>query len=448
MHIVVVGLGEVGRHLLAVLEGEGHDVVAIDISPGAIEYAESHYDVMSMVGYGASHDVLKRAGAERAGLFVAVTNQDEVNLIAALTAKQLGAKRVMARTQGDNWARWSEGVRYGVLGVDVVINPRVLVAQELARIARSHGAVDVIDLAHQRVELAQVILGEHARVGNKPISKLNLPRSAKVVAVVRKGELFVPGSADVLLPEDRVYLLGTPEDVLAAEGAFSTQREARRVAIVGGGVIGRALAKALVGSGAEVLLIERDRERAERLCAALGNKITVLQGDGTDKELLEEEEVGSYELFASVTADDEVNLMASLLAKRVGCARTAAVVQRADYLPIYRQLGIDIALSPRSLASDQILRFSRVQEVQSLKSLEEGQAQVIEVHVHSASRAVDVPIATLDMPRGSLVAVILRGNETLMPGGDDRIQVGDTVLLVVTQTARAGVERLFRLARA
>ena len=444
MHIIIVGLGEVGRHLLGVLEGEGHDVVAVDSSPAAVEYAESHYDVLSTVGYGASLDVLKRAGADRAGLFVAVTNNDEINLIAALQAKQLGAKRVVARTQGDNWARWTEGVRYDVLGVDVVVNPRVLAVQELARIARSHGALDVIDLAQQRVELVQIGLGEQSRLVNKAMGKLGLPRDTKLVAVVREGTLFVPGGADVLLPGDRAYLLGSPNDLLAAEDLFSAHREARRVAIVGGGVIGRGLARALVAAGVEVMLIERDRERAERLAAELHNKVTVLCGDATNKELLEEEEAGTYELFASVTADDEINLMTSLLAKGVGASRTAAVVQRADYLPIYRQLGVDIALSPRSLASDYILRFARDQNFHTVRDLEDGQAQVVEVQVRSKSRVVDVTIGALDLPRGAMVAALLRGNETRIPTNDDVISVGDTALLVVTKTARLGVERLFR----
>jgi trk system potassium uptake protein TrkA len=159
MNIVIIGLGEVGRHLLGVLDKEGHDIVAIDSDPKAVQYAEEHYDVASMVGYGASETLLKIAGAARADLVAAVTNHDEMNLVAALGAKQLGAKHVVARVQGTAWSEWTEGIRYGLLGVDVVINPRVLVAQELSRIARSYGASDVVDLAQDRVELVQIDLG-------------------------------------------------------------------------------------------------------------------------------------------------------------------------------------------------------------------------------------------------------------------------------------------------
>ena len=171
MNIVIIGLGEVGRHLLSVLDKEGHDIVAVDANAKAVQYAEEHYDVASMVGYGASETLLKIAGVARADLVAAVTNHDEMNLIAALAAKQLGAKHVVARVQGTAWSEWTEGIRYGLLGVDVVINPRVLVAQELSRIARSYGASDVVDLAQDRVELVQIGFERRHRAGLQPVDE-------------------------------------------------------------------------------------------------------------------------------------------------------------------------------------------------------------------------------------------------------------------------------------
>ena len=309
MNIVVIGLGEVGRHLLSVLDKEGHDIVAVDASAKAVQYAEEHYDVASIVGYGASETLLKVAGVARADLVVAVTNHDEMNLIAALAAKQLGAKHVVARVQGTAWSEWTEGIRYGLLGVDVVINPRVLVAQELSRIARSYGASDVVDLAQDRVELVQIDLDE-SRALNKPLSAVELPPHTLVSAVVRDGDLFVPGGADVLVKGDRVYLIGRPDGVLAAERLFSKEREARRICIVGGGVVGKALARELLEQQATVMMIERDLATAEEVSAEFQG-IEVVHGDGTDGALLEEEEVGTYDLFAAVTRQDENGFQAS-----------------------------------------------------------------------------------------------------------------------------------------
>jgi trk system potassium uptake protein TrkA len=442
MYIVVIGLGEVGKHLLGVLDKDGHDVVAVDMDRQAVQFAEDHYDVRALAGYGASQEVLEQAGVAKSDIVVAVSDHDEVNLIATLAAKQLGAKRVIARAQGNEWARWTEGVRYGLLGVDVVINPRVLVAQELAKIARSHGAIDVIDLAEDRLELVQLTLGE-SRLTNRPIQSLDLPGTTLVAAVVRDRTLFIPGGADVLLPGDRIYLIGQPDGVLRAEDMFQRKRQAQRVAILGGGVVGRAMARELARQGAQVLLVEKDRARAEALSAELAS-IEVIHGDGTDQTLLTEEEIGTYDMLAAVTGQDEVNLMGCLIARQAGVERTACIVQRADYVSIYRQLGIDIVLSPRTVASDHILRFTRSQELHGLTVLEDGQAEVVELTAAGGCRALGTPLHRLNLPRGALLAAIVRGEEVTIPHGDSVLISGDRVILVALREARPSIERIFR----
>jgi trk system potassium uptake protein TrkA len=442
MYIVIIGLGEVGRHLLRVLELERHDVVAIDQRPEAIAFVDDHHDVMTLTGYGARHDVLAAAHVQRADLLVAVTDQDEVNLIAALAAKQLGAKRVIARVQGKAWTSQKEGVLYGLLGVDVVVNPRILVAQELTRIARSHGAVDVVDMAEDRIDLVQLQLRAEAKYLDVPLMKLPVPRDTLVAALVRDGELLVPGGSDVLCAGDRVYLIGRSEALLEAEQMFTGHREARRVCVVGGGIVGRALAQGLVAQGAQVLIVERDRARAEQLSVDVP-EASVVHGDGTDRQLLEEEEIGSYDMLCATTSADEVNLMAALLAGRLGTTRTAAVVQRGDYMPIYTQLGVDVVLTPRSVASDQILRFCRGGEMQSLTSIEGGQAEVVELRIPPKARVIGQRLRTMGLPRGSLVAGIVHEGQVIIPRGDDVIHAGDTVVILWTKAARSAVARMF-----
>lgn len=441
MYVVVVGLGEVGRHLLQVLEFEGHDVVAIDRDPAAVNYAREHFDVATLEGYGASEEILDKAGVGSADLLVAASDHDEVNLIAALAAKQLGAKRVIARVQRNDWAKWRAGIRYGLLGVDVVINPRVLVGQELGRVARSHGAVDVIDLAQDRVELVQMSMT--SRMANRPLSKLQLPSQTLIAAYVRDGELVVPGGADVLLPGDTVYLIGRPEAILEAEDLFSKEREARRIVVVGGGVIGQALARELLPHGVYVTVIEQDEKAAEEL-AVQYDGLDVRVGDGTNADLLHEIEIGTYDLCACVTQEDEINLMAALMAKRHGVPRTAAVVKRADYGPIYKQLGIDIVLSPRTVASDHILRFCRGVAVHSVHTLEEGAAEVIELTAQRGSPMVGTPLKRVRMPKGSLVCAVIRPDDVTVPRGDDEVNVGDRVVIVATAEAKPSIERMFR----
>jgi len=442
MYIVVIGLGEVGRHLLRVLDREGHDVVAVDNNPDQVEHALEHFDVSGVVGYGASQDILQRAGVGDADLVVAVTDHDEVNLIAALAAKNAGARRVIARAQGNVWANWQGGVRYGLLGVDVVINPRILVSQELTMIARSHGANEIVHLARERITLEQITLTEEMRHADKPLAELKLPRGVLVAAVIRDGRLFIPHGSTALRPNDRVYLIGRPNAVREAEDFFMTRSEADSVCIIGGGVIGESMAHALSELGTQVLVIEQDLETAEKLAEKL-DSATVVHGDGTDLTLLNEEEVGRYDFLAAATGEDEVNLMAALLAKQLNVTRTACVVNRGDYIEIYRKLGIDVVLSPRMVASDQILRYSRRARVQSLTVLEDGQAEVIELRARKGCKAVGAPLMDLDLPTGLLVAAIVRDEKVTIARGDTEIAPGDTVILLASTKTRGAVEELF-----
>lgn len=443
MYVVIVGMGQVGRHIVELLEFDGHDVVAIDQDPKTIADVEERHDVLTMVGYGANDGVLRTAQVQRADLVVAVTDDDEVNLITALAGRRLGAKRAVARVQGEAWSEDADGVAYGMLGVDVVINPRLLVAQEIAKIARSHGALEVIDMANDQVELVQVQLSKGCRMLRKPLAKLELPEHTLVAAIVRNGELSVPSGADVLLQDDRIYLLGRREKVLEAEDLFTARREAESACIIGGGVIGTALARSLCDDGANVILIEKDEGRA-RVVAEQLPRVTVLNADGTNLALLNEERVGDYDMFVATSKDDETNLMACLLAKRVGSARSVAVVHRPDYMEIYRHLGVDIVLSPRVVASDHILRYTRASEVQRLTVLEQGQAEVLEIVAPEGSRGVDVPLKRMGMPRGAIIGALVKGEGVTIPGGDDVVKAGDTVIVLTTSKARTAVARLFQ----
>lgn len=442
MYVVVIGLGQLGRHVVRKLEADRHDVVAIDTDREALEDVGEHYDIATMHGYGANPRVLREARVGEADLVVAVTDSDEVNFIAALASRQFGAKKVIARVQDSAFLDGDDGVQYGLLGVDVVINPQVLLAREIAKIARSHGALEVIDLAHDRIEVVKMVMADKSRMLHKPLARLPLPANVLIAAVVRDSELFIPGGADVLLPEDRIYLAGLPRDVQAAEDLFTRRKEAHKVVIVGGGVVGEALARDLLRDKAEVLVIERRLARARELAELLPG-VEVVHGDGTNLQLLQEVNVGSYDLFVAVSHEDEVNLMAGLLAKRAGADRTVVLAHRPDYTEIYRELGIDVVLSPRVVASDHILRWARKTEVQSLTVLEDGQAEVLEFVATANSRVVGRPLRRLNLPRGTLLVAIVHGEEVVIPKGDTEVQPGDSVLVFTTEATRQNLTHLF-----
>ncbi len=443
MYAIVVGMGQVGRHVLAVMAADGHDVIAVDRDPEALAQVEEHFDVATILGYGASPRVLHNAGADDADLLVAVTDEDEVNLVAALAGSRLGAKRSIARLQGPEFSDSEEGVLYGMLGIDVVVNPPILVAHEITNVARSHGALDVLSLAGNRLELVQLELPPNSKVLHKPLSRLHLPKRSLVACVVRAGELFVPGGADVLLPGDRAYVIGHAGKMGPLEALFCGGSQSAQVCLVGGGVVGETIARQLSRTNIDVLLIEKNRTRAEKLAISLP-RTTVIHGDGTDLNLLEEEQVGTHDLFCALTQDEEVNLMSGLLAKRTGVNRTLCLVQRSDYMEIYRQLGIDIVLSPRIVASNHILRYTRQSELQSLTVLEGGQAEILEYEAPTESRIVNIPLKRLSFPRGAIVAAIVDSKGARVPGGDDAITPGATVVVLGTPGVRGSVERLFR----
>jgi trk system potassium uptake protein TrkA len=443
MYAIVVGMGMVGRHVVGALASEQHEVVAVDRDAEALAIIEERHDVATLQGYGANLRLLQEAGAAEADLVVGVTDDDEVNLVAGIAGKHLGARRAVARLQGSEFEDREEGVYQGLLGIDVVVNPRILVASEIAKVARSHGALDVIGLAGNRLELVQLELPAHSKMLHKPLAQLAMPRPSLVAAVVRDGELFVPGGGDVLLPGDRCYLIGHAGRMQKLEDLFCGGHEAAKVFVVGGGEIGLATCRMMAASGLDVVLLEKDRTTAERLAVGLP-RVTVLHGDGTDLTLLEEEQVGDFDLFCALTHDDEANLMSGLLAKRVGAERTLCLVQRSDYMDIYRQLGIDVVMSPRRVASDHILRYARATELQSLTVLEGGQAEVLEFDARPESRVVGKPLKRLEFPRGAIIAAIVDSEGVRVPSGDDVVNAGSTVVVLTTSGVRTGVERLFR----
>ena len=448
MHVVVVGLGQVGLSVVRILEARGHDVVAIDRDAKAIVHAEDHFDVATVQGYGASARVLKAAGCARADLIIAVTDQDETNLVAALTARHLGTQKAVARVQGADWVDigGEDGVAMGLLGVDAVFNPRVLAARELARIARSHGAVEVLELAEGRVEVVQVEIAPGARASGRPLVDLRLPQGMRIAAVVRAGQLMVPGGADVIRSGDRVFLVGLPRVIRDSLPRFAKVEQTGKVTIVGGGVVGSTLARALEGTGVAVTVIERDISVAEALALEL-SEATVIVGDGTDCELLDEHDIGTSDLLFGATSDEQVNLMGALVARRAGVRRTGIIVSRQEYETLYQQLGIDIVVSPRQMAADVILRHVRGTEVRSLSALAGGQAELVELTAPRGARAVGRPLMELDLPRGVQICAVIKPDRIVIPGGRDVIEPGDGVILVATAATHLAATRLFRKAR-
>ncbi len=447
MKVVVIGMGEVGAHVTEVLANERHDVLAVDLNQNRIKQISERMDVATLNGYGANPRTLRLAEVDKADLVVCATHSDEVNLIAALASKRLGATRTVARIQSgeyeDALSEEEEGLHYGMFGIDMVVNSHILVAEEMFDISRSHGALDVHMFANNKVELAEVELPKDSAVIGIPLCDLKLPDQTRVGAVIRNEKLFMPGGKDTLEAEDRVYLFGLTGRMDAVEDLFVHGEAAERVVIFGGNVIGTHLSRQLSNLGVDVTIIEPQLNQAKALSHKLP-RVNIVHGDGTDFEKLTEEDVGRADLYFAVTDDDENNMMSALLAKRLGTPRVCSVVYRHAYIELYRQLGLDMAISPRQVAADHILRYAQPAQIETLVHLGDGDAEVLEVVAAFGSPITNGPIHSLNIPKGVTIGAVVGVNGVQIAHGNTVVEAGDTVVVLALESQHKAVAKFFK----
>jgi trk system potassium uptake protein TrkA len=439
-------MGEVGRHVTSVLVQEGHNVIVVDADPEALARAEESFDVMTIVGHGGSQKVLRELQLQTCDLFVAVTDNSEVNLIAALRAREGGAARTIARASDTAYFDDDDrGLVTDLLGIDLVINPRALVAIEIHKLIRSVSALSVEDFADNRIEVIQLSMEPDTKGLGKELKALGLPQGTLVVAIVRDGQLIVPGGNDALHVGDDAYVVGISDQMAEVERVFGRRRRqfTRKVIIVGGGSIGLYLARSLEKEGVNVVLIDRDRARCEELAREL-HRTVILCADGTDVNLLEEEGVGTADVFIAVSMADEVNLMAGLLAKDLGVKRCVALIHRPDYTAVCERLGIDITISPRLTVAKQVLKYVREGEVLSVSRILDGEGEFLEFLVPADGRITGIPLKDVNFPRGAVVCAGLGKQGTYVPRGDTELAAGDRVVVFTRPDVRPDVARLFR----
>ena len=449
MDIIVIGMGEVGKYLTSVLVGEGHNVTIVDQNQNSLTAVEEGMDVLAWHGNGATLRGLTDIRAASADLLIATSNEDETNILASIMAKKMGCRKVIARVSNRGHMPDEQGVYYNFFDVDLLISPEILTAIEINKQVRSVGAIMVENFADNRIELMQLAIDEKSKLINRPLIEISqqhlFGKGIGVAAILREGALLIPSGADAMMPNDEVFLIGRSESMGEIEEMFGKTRRqsAHRVMLVGGGEIGFSVARELEQRGIEVILIERNPVRADEL-AVLLDRTTVLNGDGTNLALLEEERAGNCDVFITVSPDDETNLMAGLLAKRLGCKKVVALVYRPDYGPIYEQLGIDAAISPRLLAARQILKYVREGEVASVSVLAEGRGEILELIAPEGCRIVDKPLIDVNFPRGAMIGAVAGETGVYVPGGKDTIRPGNTIIVFTTPAVRPAVERMFR----
>ncbi len=447
LNIVIVGMGEVGKHIARVLEEEGHGLVLIDKSEASLAVAEEQYDARVLCGHGASPRVLQQAEVHKADLFIAVTDNDEINLLSSLQAKRMGARKVIARVSNQVYFDDHRPIHKNMFeSIDVVINPEVLVAVEIHKLVRHSGAVAIEDFANDRIEMVELQVASRCAALHKPLRELDLPANTLIAAIDRDGELIIPSGDDVIRPGDLVMAIGRVEQIPALERHFSQARTRKtpKVFIVGGSELGEHLAWSLSREGVEIFFIEESRARCEELAERLGEGVTVLHGAGTDQHLLEEYGVGTADVFIACSKADELNLMASLLARDMNARRVVTLLHKPDYAVVCARLGIDITLSPRLAAAQQVLTHVRAGQILGVRPMLDGRGEFLEFVAPPQARVVGRPIKDIGFPRGASICAVMSNKGAFVPRGNDVIEPGDRVIVFSTANMREQVEGFFK----
>ena len=440
MNIIIVGNGKVGYTLAQYLSKDGHDVTIIDHSQQALLRASETLDVMCVRGNGANVKVLIESDVENADVIIAVTGNDELNMVCCLAAKQLGAKYSIARIRDPEYTE-SLTLLQKKLDIDQVINPERATAQEISRLLRFPFAINIESFAHGRVEMVEFRTENSDPILNMPLSRLhNRFPHIQFTAVQRNGSAFIPDGASVLLPGDRVYATGDRESVTKffKHLGKDTQR-LKSALLIGGGHISYYLAKIIAGMGVYLRLIEIDEKKCLRLSDELDN-VMVICADGTDQEVLESENVSDCGALICLTDRDEENLITGLYGARHGVRKVIVKVNRLNTLDVMEDLGIDCVVSPKLTTANVILRSvralnnSRNSVVEKVYYMLGGSVEAYEFTALEGAPYLNIPLNQLKIRKGILVSVLVRDRKSIIPFGSDHIEAGDTVIL----TARAG----------
>ena len=428
MKIIVIGAGKVGYHIAKTLSEELHDVTVIDKDQSVLDKIGENLDVLTVKANGLSAKILKECDIKNNHLLIAVTDSDEANMLACMTAKRLGCHNTIARIRDPEYA--SELVfSKEELGVDLIINPEQAAPHEITRLLTVTPVAHVEDFANEKVRMVEMVVSQSSKITNREIKTLKIPNSLLITAIHRNGDIIIPDGQSKILPGDTIYVLGKAENVTEfckMEGKPS--RRVNNVMILGGGRLGFYLAQNLSKLGMKVKLIEQNRARCDELSEQIPG-ILVINGDGTDVELLEAEDIHQVDAFIAVTGIDEENLLISLMAKKMGAQRVIAKVGRPNYAPLVETLGIDATISPRLITASDILRFVRGGKIVSLFLLMGGQAEVIEIIAQKGSPAVDKPLKDVGLPKGVIVSSIVHNGRVTVPKGSDIIRANDRVII-------------------
>lgn len=451
LRIIIVGCGKVGTTLIEQLVKEGHDITIIDKNPQAVQTMTDLYDIMGLVGNGASYSVQMEAGIEDTDLIIAVTDSDELNLLCCTVARRVGHCSAIARVRTPDYSREVSYLREK-LGLAMIINPELEAAKEVARILYLPTALEVNTFAHGQAELIKLIVPENNILDGIAISELSktIPLNFLICAIERNGEVHIPSGNFVLLKGDLVSFVASRKDTreFLEKIGFKTNH-VKNTMIIGGGKAAYYLAKQLINMGISVKIIEKDKERCEELSISLPKAI-IINGDGTDEELLNEEGLQYTESFVPLTGIDEENILLTLHAKSISKAKVITKINRITFKDVISKLDLGSVVYPRYITSEAIIAYVRAKKnsmnsnIETLYHMFDSRVEAIEFLVDKTSSITDTPIMDLSLKDNLLISFINRNGSIIIPSGNDCIKTGDTVMIVTTHSGFNDIQDILK----
>ena len=437
MKMVIIGNGKAGSSLSSMLANEGHDVTVIDINAAALEKTQNTEDVMCIEGNGIDADVQRDAAVNKAGMVIATTHHDEVNLLCCLIARKLGAKRTISRVRNPEYYKQIDFIRDD-LGLSMAINPEGITADEILRVLITPDAAKVEVFEKGKMELVEYKIPDNSPILN--LSLLEIYKRTKIkfliCAVQRDSEIYIPGGNFVLRAGDRINIAAAHKEI---EQFFkmngSIKDKVKFCMIVGGGRICYYLTKSLLGMGMHVKIIEKNLEKCRQL-AQLFPKASVIHGDGTDQDMLAEEGIRDTDAFVAITGIDEENIIMSLYAKNNSNAKVVTKVNRESYVGLTSQIGLDCIISPKYLTTNSVLAYVRSLDntesnIESIYHIVDDRVEAAEFKIReNIPRLIGVPLKDLKIRKNILICSVARGRQVIIPDGSTTIELNDSVVVI------------------
>lgn len=429
MKVIIIGAGKLGQKLAESMINEDIDVTVIDYNPEVIERINDHLDCLTIVGNGIDISILKSLDIEKCDLLVACTDGDETNTVVCTMAKKLGCKNTIARIRNPEYKEQLDFIKKE-MGIDQIINPDLATASVIETYLLKSYSFYSGDFADGRIQMVDLNIGATDEFVGKKLKDLENFQSLLIAAISRYGEIIIPYGDTELEAFDTIYVIGKTKDISKLGKILhddSNNRKVQKVMIFGGSKIAIFLTKRLIEKGISVTIVEQDVIRCQELSEALDGAL-IIQGDGTNIHLLEEEQLESMDAFIGLSGFDEANLLMALMAKQAGVPKTISKISRPNYNKIIDKLGIDAAFNPVFITASSILKFVRGGKVISVSLLLGGDAEVVELIVGERAAIVNISLEKLKLPEGIIIGAIIHGKEVIIPNGKSVIHEGDRII--------------------